>query len=172
MARSVAACPGPTGGSLGRRALIALTAALAPLGPSVEVRAEPRAPVDPATLIAYQQVPADRITPLPGTARPFAEAKARLARGDPKAALEALKKDSGGLLADREWLLRADAKLALGDKKGAVAAYEKAIELARVEDVALLAARGLVDVLGDLGERDRQLSYVDALLTVRRIARR
>lgn len=76
------------------------------------------------------------------------------------------------ILEDREALLKADALLALGRKKAAKRAYQDAIAKAQVESVALKAARGLVDVLGKLKDYKRQLAYVDALLTVKNIARR
>ena len=95
-----------------------------------------------------------------------------MARGEPGAALEALGGGRPPLLADREALLRGDALLALGKKEAAKAAYLEAIQLAQVESVALLAARGLVDVLGQLRDHEGQLAYVDALLTVKNIARR
>lgn len=129
-------------------------------------------PVNPAALIKYAAQPADRVTPLPGTARPYAQAKAQLARGEPAAALKLIKGQSGGILADRVALLRGDAWLALGKKKKAQAAYLKAIEVARVESVALHSARGLIDVHRQLKDRKGQLAYVDALLTVKRISRR
>jgi len=127
---------------------------------------------DPADLIAYSHQTADRVTPLPGSARAYADAKAMIARGEPAAALKRLKGNSGGLLADRVALLKGDAWLALGDKPEAKAAYRRAIETARVESVVLLAARGLVDVHGQLKDYEGQLAYIDALLTVRRIKRR
>ncbi len=127
---------------------------------------------DPAALIKYAAQAADRVTPLPGTARPYAQAKAKLARGEPSAALKLIKGQSGGILADRLALLRGDAWLALGKKKKAKAAYLKAIKLARVESVALRSARGLIDVHRQLKDREGQLAYVDALLTIKRIARR
>ncbi len=110
--------------------------------------------------------------PLPGSARPYALAKKALARGRPAEALQALSQSKFDLLKDREALLRGDALMALGRKKAAKKAYLEAIEHAQLEHVALLAARGLVNVLGDLGEHTLQLEYVDALLSVRRIARK
>lgn len=127
---------------------------------------------DPAALIAYEHRTADRVTPLPGSARPFAEAKRQLARGEPKAALDALKGAPTGLLRDRVALLRGDALLALGKTKAAEKAYLEAIAQARVESVALLGARGLVDVYRQLDAPQRELDYVEALLSVRRISRR
>lgn len=152
---------------------LALLAGLAGPGASAAPQVQKPAPdEDPARLIAYRPQAADRLTPLPGTARPYAEAKRLLARGEPTAALKALEGARPPLLADREALLRGDALLALGKKEAAKAAYLEAIQLAQVESVALLAARGLVDVLGQLRDHEGQLAYVDALLTVKNVARR
>lgn len=158
---------GEEGSNLGRLpAFCTLTVALALSAPAFGQTD------DPAALIAYEHRTADRVTPLPGSAHAFAEAKAKMARGEPAQALAALKGADEGVLADRVALLRADALLALGKKAAAEAAYREAIALARVESVALLAARGLVDVYGQLDRPADQLAYVDALLTERRIARR
>jgi soluble lytic murein transglycosylase len=110
--------------------------------------------------------------PLPGSARPYALAKKALDRGRPADALKALSQSKFDLLKDREALLRGDALMALGQKKAAKKAYLEAIEHAQLERIALLAARGLVNVLGELGEHTLQLEYVDALLDIRRIARK
>lgn len=155
-----------------RRALVPLLLALSsPAGAAPQTQKADSAQ-DPAQRIAYKPHTADRLTPLPGTARPFADAKRLMARGEPAAALKALEGSRPGLLADREALLKGDALLALGKKEAAKAAYLEAIQLAQVESVALLAARGLVDVLGQLRDHEGQLAYVDALLTVKNIARR
>lgn len=110
--------------------------------------------------------------PLPGSARPYAQAKKALARGRPQDALKALARSKFDLLRDREALVKGDALLALGRKKAAKKAYLEALENAQLEHTALLAARGLVNVLGQLEQRKKQLEYVELLLTYRRIARK
>lgn len=151
---------------------LGLSLLCAPLVAHAAPTATATATVDPASLIAYSHRTADRVTPLPGTARFYAEAKALMAKGEPAAALKHIKGQSGGLLEDRMALLRGDAWLALGDKAKAKGAYLEAIGGAQAESVALLAARGLVDVHAQLKDPEGQLAYVDALLTVRKIARR
>ena len=105
-------------------------------------------------------------------ALPYAEAKKLLAQGQPAAALRSLSTSRSSLLADREALVRGDALKALGNLEGARKAYEAALAQARVEGAAVAAARGLVDVHGQLGQREKQLVYIDALLSVRRVRRR
>lgn len=96
--------------------------------------------------------------------RPYAEARKLLARGQPAAALKALSKSTGDLFEDREALVRADALLALGDRKKAKEQYLFALEKAQLESVAFSAARGLINVLGLLDQKQEQLAWVDVLL--------
>lgn len=123
-------------------------------------------------LLAYRPSPAGQTAPRTGSARGLAEAKRKLARGDPKGALRTLANNPEPLFEDRAALLKGDALLALQRTQGAVVAYRRALERAQVEFVALSAARGLVAAYGSLNDRKRQLRYVNALLAVRRIARR
>jgi soluble lytic murein transglycosylase len=107
---------------------------------------------------------AGRSTLLDGSAAPYAEARRLLSRGQPQAALAALDGSRSTLFADREALIRADALLALGDKAGARAAYRAALEQSQLRAVSLAAARGLVNVLGQLRQHEGQLELLDALL--------
>ena len=122
--------------------------------------------------LGYRADPAGQVAARKGSAEGLAQAKRRLARGDPKGALRILARQPEPMFEDRAALLKGDALLALQKTRGAVTAYRRAIKHAQVETVALRAARGLVAAYGSLNERKRQLEYVDALLAVRRIARR
>lgn len=106
---------------------------------------------------------------LPGTAVPYAVAVKALGQGEPVRTLEALKGTRFGLLADREALVRADALSALGDHRGALAAYLTALDKAEILDVGLSAARGLRKTLRVLGNREAELKVIDALLDVRNV---
>jgi soluble lytic murein transglycosylase len=110
--------------------------------------------------------------PPPKVAVPYAEARRLLRRGEPKLALRALTASKSDLLADREALLKGDALLALGQIGPARDAYKAAIEAARLPQVAIDAARGLVACYGRLDDRKSQLEWIDALLRQRRISRR
>lgn len=127
---------------------------------------------DPATLLDVRTDPARSRKLIPASARRYAHAKRLLGQGKPAQALKALRGSRGDLLADREALLKGDALLALGSKAQAKKAYLRALQNAQIKSVAIGAARGLVNVLGQLGEREQQLLYVDALLAERGIPRR
>lgn len=102
----------------------------------------------------------------------YGDARRLLARGKPDQALAALKRPGSALLADREALLRGDALLALGQKTAARDAYLGAHDQAKNEDVKLRASRGLANVYGQLGDREKQLEVLEELLAVRNISRR
>lgn len=119
---------------------------------------------DPKLLLKPKVRSAGQVPALDGNAKAYAEAKRALGRGQPAAALKALKGSSGRLLADREALLKGDALLALGDKAGAKAAYEQALLESQLPSVSIAAARGLITVFGQLKDRATQLAYVEALL--------
>jgi soluble lytic murein transglycosylase len=147
---------------------------LAGLLASTEGREPPKKedPKDPATLLEVTSKIAGSPALLATNARAYADARRMLARGQAAAVLKALAKNSaGGLFEDREALLKADALLALGEKKKAKEQYLIALEKAQVESVSLAAARGLVSVLGLLDQKEEQLLYVDALLS-KNIARK
>ncbi|MBI4819963.1 MAG: transglycosylase SLT domain-containing protein [Deltaproteobacteria bacterium] len=101
-------------------------------------------------------------------AKAYAEARALLSRADAAGALRVLSQQTDPLLADRESLIRADALLALGRKPEALEAYKDAFRLAQVRSVRLAAARGLVNVLGQLDAPAAQLAVLDALLAKKR----
>lgn len=127
---------------------------------------------DPASLLEVHSKTAASAALLANNARAYADAKKLLARGQPAAVLKALAKNPAGeLFADREALLKADAFLALGERKKAKEQYLIALEKSQLESVSLAAARGLVNVLGLLDEKEEQLLYVDALLS-KNIARK
>lgn len=102
----------------------------------------------------------------------YAQARKSLARGKPDGALKILKTPSGELLRDREELLRGDALLALRQSVAARDAYLRAQELAANDLVRLRALRGLVNVYGQIGQREKQLEAIEALLADRTITRR
>lgn len=110
--------------------------------------------------------------PIPGSARPYAEAKRLLARGQAAAALKALQAAPSSLFGDREALLRGDALLAIGEKEAAKAAYLQAVETAQVASVSRSAGRALVSVLGQLREHEEQLRWIDALMAVEEQSRK
>lgn len=110
--------------------------------------------------------------PAPGAASAYSEAKRRLDRGRPAEALGILARARSELLEDRESLLRGDALLALGHEDLAKAAYLNALKSAQLRTIAVAAARGLINVHGQLGERAQQLRYTDALLAEEGVRRR
>jgi soluble lytic murein transglycosylase len=122
------------------------------------------AAADPKTLLGVEPGPAGSASLIPTSARRYAEAKRYLARGKPAQALRALERYDAPLFEDRIALLRGDALLALGDPTKAADAYRAALARAQVKSVAIGAARGLVDALGQLGRHEEQLLYVEALL--------
>lgn len=152
--------------------LILIGSAPAQARPNQTDKTSAPASVDPARVLDVQTLPARSKKLIPASARRYAHAKRLLGQGKPAQALEALKGSKGDLLADREALLRGDALLALGSKKQAKQAYLRALEKAQIKSVSIGAARGLVNVLGQLDERDLQLLYLDALLAERGIPRR
>ncbi len=129
-------------------------------------------PVDPTKVLDVSPTPAGTVALLPTSARRYAQARRLLARGKPAQALAALRGSQAQLIDDRESLLKGDALLALGNKDQAKEQYLHALSVAQIRSVAVGAARGLVDVLGQLGERDQQLLYLDALLAEKWIPRR
>ena len=109
---------------------------------------------------------------LPGTAQPYAHARAALADGQPALALTALKGKRSALFADREALVRGEALAALGDHQAALNAFLTALESAEVLSVGLDAARGLRRTLNALGHRQAELTVTEALLGIRNVANR
>jgi soluble lytic murein transglycosylase len=151
---------------------ILLIGSSASAGPSHADQSTQSGAVDPAKLLDVVTPPAGAMTLLPISARRYAQAKKLLARGKPAQALTALKGSRAEPLQDREALLRGDALSALGNKKEAKEAYLQALTNAQIKSVAIGAARGLIDVLGQLGEREQQILYLDALLAEKKIPRR
>ena len=136
------------------------------------IASDARAEVKPSNLLRVRSASISGPPPAPRAARPYAEAKRLLARGQPALALKALTASKSKLLADREALVRADALLALGNKARARAAFEAALDGAKIASVAITAARGLVNVHGQLDQPADQLRYLDALLDTDGVSRR
>ena len=80
---------------------------------------------------------AGQVAPLPGSAKPYAEAKKALGRGQPAAALKALKSSTSDLFADREALHHAVAVEPVAE------AFARTLELRRANaiEVALKLGR-------------------------------
>lgn len=153
--------------------VFALAAFSAPVHATPEIAADPvlgpKPPIDAKTLLKDVEA----------AGRRYADARKLLGRGRPEEALRVLKQPlklsaSGdpSLLADREALLRGDALLALGQKIPARDAYLEGHDNAKNNDVKLRASRGLANVYGQLGEREKQLAVIEELLAVRNIGRR
>jgi soluble lytic murein transglycosylase len=158
--------------SLSFATCLALVASHADARPSHADQSTQKDAIDPAKLLDPVTAPAGSTSLLPLSARRYGQAKKLLARGKPSQALAALKGSRAQLLQDREALLRGDALLALGNKQQAKEAYLAALTTAQIKSVAIGAVRGLIDVLGQTGERDQQLVYLDALLAQSNVPRR
>lgn len=107
--------------------------------------------------------PAGSLRRIGGSAEAYHAARRALAKGEPAAALAALKGGSTPILADRESLTRADALLALGEVRSAHRAYRRALESAVIPSVARAAARGLAKTHAELGRTDEALAVLEAL---------
>lgn len=100
------------------------------------------------------------------TGRVYERARWRLWSGRPERALGGLEDArEPGIFEDRIALVRGRASERLRDFAEARAAYLKALELAQAPAVSEEAARGLVRVLGKLGDWSTRLTYLDALIS-------
>ncbi|MBX2811446.1 MAG: transglycosylase SLT domain-containing protein [Myxococcales bacterium] len=101
---------------------------------------------------------------LPGSARPYVEARRALSKGNPTQALNHLQRSRHPLFADRETLVRGEALLALGQVEEAILSFEKALATAVLPKIAVAAVEGLALSHGRLQQYKIAHHYVDTLL--------
>lgn len=95
----------------------------------------------------------------------YRQMRLRLWSKRPRRALSGLPEDiSGSLFSDRIALSKGEALQAIGEHEAAKEAYVEAIRAGRADAVVEEAVRGLVRVLGRLGEHEARLVYLDALI--------
>lgn len=108
---------------------------------------------------------------LPGSARPYVEARRALSRGEPETALKLLSHNYGHLFLDREELVRGEALLALGKIKLAIESFEKALSNAYLPPLAEAAVEGLASAYGRLAQFNEAHAFIDTLLEYRNRSR-